>query len=285
MITLAANYGCHGRNTGPEGKGEIPGKEHHEPRGHSVTTQTAGDNGLRDMVRGGQRRHWGYTQTDSEMIRLKPLYDFKMETIALSLIVMVGAHLSLLAWGMGFNPLIRMVEEWSAIKAPASALFMVAGVALYVMALGTRSTMQMVTISFLSQFIIFVCSCILVISAFEVQLSILFATDQEFVISPNMPSLMGLVMFISSGMAGMVWLFNTERACRRLKIIGLSMGLVSFVCLLGYRLDIPFLYYQFAPISAGMSPITALLIVPLGAGYWCLGEGMKYHCEHDEREP
>jgi nitric oxide reductase large subunit len=76
--------------------------------------------------------------------------------------------------------------------------------------------------------------------------------------------------FILIASAGILTTLNPSNLRSKLKIIGVTVGLIGTLAVVGYCLNAPHLYYYIEGVNSAIACHTAALFIVLGIGFLCL---------------
>ena len=178
-------------------------------------------------------------------------------------IVLIISALVLLGWKMDAPVLKSVISEWVSMKVPTALSLWLGSTMLMVMTL-PRVKWAMMFISACSWLLLLMVFQLAVIASYGMTLNFIFPDDSNFTVTPQMPSLVGLLCITMIGVAGIVWLYNTQKCERRMKIIAYALFGVGIVGVMGYLFGMPALYYYWPSVSTGMSAHTAFCMAVIG---------------------
>ena len=96
------------------------------------------------------------------------------------------------------------------------------------------------------------------------------ASDTVRTVTPGRPSVPTMFNFILIAAAGILTTFNPHNLKLKLKIIGVIVGLIGAMAVVGYIVNVPYLYYFIEGVNSAIALHTAVLFIVLGIGFICL---------------
>jgi len=98
----------------------------------------------------------------------------------------------------------------------------------------------------------------------------LFFASGEKTIILGRPAMLAILNFLLIALAAILVTWKVEKLQTKLKIIGLIIGFIGTIALLGYIINVPFLYNFLEGTGSAMACTTAVLFVLLGFALLCL---------------
>ena len=183
----------------------------------------------------------------------------------------------IMGWIFDISVLKSIYPDWISMKFVTAGAFLLSGVSLYFMARGIEGDFDgaLVVLSITSLTI----TLLMGILFFSTLLSVHTGVEDMFVketristttVSPGLPSGPTMVNFLLIALAGIFFILDHKNVRQKLKIIGLTVGLVGAVAIVGYGVNTPLLYYFIQGTNSAMACHTAILFVLMGLGLLCL---------------
>jgi hypothetical protein len=195
---------------------------------------------------------------------------------AVSLLVTAAGLTVMAGWIFDINMLKSLSPDWVSMKFSTAVAFAASGVSLYyiVRVLENEFDMAQVVLSLTSLTI----TLLMGVLFFSAILGIPTGIENLFVketgeiksVAPGQPSVPTMINFLLMALAAILALQHPARLLRKLKIIGIIVGLTGALAAAGYVFNMPLLYYYLEGVNSAMALHTALLFVILGTGLLCL---------------
>jgi len=184
----------------------------------------------------------------------------------------------LTSWIAGIPILTSLSPNLVSMKFFTAVSFLFSGIILFMFSYSEKkSSFSEILIAFFS-FAILLIMLLLIISAI---FRIIIGVEQLFIkegygtiksVTPGMPSIPTMINFILIALAGILAIFIPLKIKKVQIITGVIIGAIGFVAVLGYILNIPFVYYYIEGINTGMALNTAILFVIIGIGLFLIGK-------------
>jgi hypothetical protein len=195
----------------------------------------------------------------------------------LSLIVIIVAIMVIIGWIFDIGVLKSISPAWVTMKLTTAIAFLLSGITLYfiVKAIEGEFDKAQVALSITSLIIILLMGTLF----FSALLKIHTGVDDLFIkesaaavksVAPGRPSVPTMLNFILMASAGILTILKPGNVRSKLRLIGLTVGIIGAVAVAGYIMNAPLLYYFIEGINSAMAFHTAILFVLLGIGLLCL---------------
>ena len=189
-----------------------------------------------------------------------------------SLIIGIEACLVISGWIWGIDALTRILPDGINMKFTTALTFLFAAVGLYFLAKLIEENYEpsQAILPGISLIIFLMMTALLAtgLTGGQTGLESLFVRGQSpsTIFGSGMPSIPTTINFILFGLACILSLFTDSGRYKRLALCGYVIFFVGTIAVVGYALNLSFLYYQFTPSSVPIAFNTALTFVLLGLG-------------------
>ena len=195
----------------------------------------------------------------------------------LSLITILVSLLVIFGWIFDIPILTSILPQWVTMKFTTAVSFLLSGGILYysIKKFNNEQSVYGLTIPVFSVLLLFVMG-VLLLSVFigaRTGIEDLFVqetADTVFTTTPGRPSVGTMISFILIGLIGIFFLYDFKYLGRINMFFGLVIGVIGLIALLGYLLNLSFLYYAIENFSTAMAVHTAILFVILGIGFFVI---------------
>jgi hypothetical protein len=195
----------------------------------------------------------------------------------LSLIVIVAGIVVMLGWIFDMGILKSISPAWISMKFDTAIAFLFSGITLFFIARALEGEFDQaqVILSITSLIIILLMGTLFFSSVLGIKTGVedLFVTETVVsarTVIPGLPSIPTMLNFILIALAGILTILDIKKVQLKLKVIGLTIGIIGMLALAGYFFNVPLIYYYIKGINSAMAIHTAILFIFLGAGFLCL---------------
>lgn len=193
------------------------------------------------------------------------------QTIAKAIAVFIFATGLLVALGWKYNIVTfqSLSNNLPSMKFSTAVCFMLAGILLYLISVPKKSKWISIILSACCQWILLLVIMCLIgqLTGVSLGLEHLYVSENRIKeVSAGASSLGSLIALALVGITGLIYIFNSERKYKRLKITGITIAGFGCTALIGYLMNWPILYFYQDQVSSGMAVHTALLLVAYGIG-------------------
>jgi len=198
----------------------------------------------------------------------------------LSLLVMAGGIAVIAGWLFSIPSLTSIFPGWVTMKITTAVSFVFCGLMFFSISKKRRWPVLEYAVSQSTLVVLLLMTTMFASLLFGVRTDIENAWVKEAAgavntISPGMPALSTIVAFLLICLAGVMDIAVFEGRHKAFGIIGALVAALGGIAIIGYALNIPFLYYQIGGISTAMAAHTAIFFVMLGVALALLGENKK----------
>jgi hypothetical protein len=195
----------------------------------------------------------------------------------LSLIVIIAGVMVIIGWIFDIGILKSISPAWISMKFDTAVAFVLSGISLYFIARALEGEFDraQVVLSITSLIIILLMGTMFFSAIFKIRtgaedLFVKEAAGTAKTVTPGRPSLATMFNFILIASAGILTTLNPSNLRSKLKIIGVTVGLIGTLAVVGYCLNAPHLYYYIEGVNSAIACHTAALFIVLGIGFVCL---------------
>jgi hypothetical protein len=195
----------------------------------------------------------------------------------LSLIVIIAGVMVIIGWIFDIGILKSISPAWISMKFDTAIAFVLSGISLYFIVRAAEGEFDraQVVLSITSLIIILLMGTMFFSAIFKIRtgaedLFVKEAAGTVKTVTPGRPSLATMFNFILIASAGILTTLNPSNLRSKLKIIGVTVGLIGTLAVVGYCLNAPHLYYYIEGVNSAIACHTAALFVVLGIGFICL---------------
>lgn len=199
--------------------------------------------------------------------------NYKLISKILGIIVILGGIIVMVGWFAGIPILTSILPFWVTMKFSTAFSFFLSGLILYFINLHLKKKGEFSDIVIpLSSFIVFLLMVILLISTFigvRTGIEDLFveeATGAVKTTTPGRPSIGTMASFVLMSLTGFLAMLNIQNINKIILGIGKMVTTLGSIAILGYIINMPFLYYHIEGWSTAMAFHTAIFFVLLGVG-------------------
>ena len=196
---------------------------------------------------------------------------------ALALIVIIAGIMVITGWIFDIGVLKSISPAWVTMKLSTAIAFLLSGITLYfiVKAIEGEFDKAQVALSITSLIIILLMGTLFFSALLKIHTGVddLFIKEHSGAVktaAPGRPSLPTMLNFLLIASAGILTILNPGNLQSKLRLIGLTVGIIGAVAVAGYIFDAPLLYYFIEGINSAMACHTAILFALLGMGLLCL---------------
>jgi hypothetical protein len=195
----------------------------------------------------------------------------------LSLIVIIAGVMVIIGWIFDIGILKSISPAWISMKFDTAIAFVLSGISLYFIVRAAEGEFDraQVVLSITSLIIILLMGTMFFSAIFKIRtgaedLFVKEAAGTVKTVTPGRPSLATMFNFILIASAGILTTLNPSNLRSKLKIIGVTVGLIGTLAVVGYCLNAPHLYYYIEGVNSAIACHTAALFIVLGIGFLCL---------------
>ena len=195
----------------------------------------------------------------------------------LSLVVIIAGISVIIGWFFDIGILKSISPAWVSMKFDTAIAFVLSGITLYfiVRAVEGEFDKAPVVLSITSLIIILLMgtlffSAVLGINTGAEELFVKDKTTNVKTVVAGQPSVPTMFNFILIASAGILTTLNPVNLRSKLKIIGVIVGLIGTLAVVGYIVNVPYLYYFIEGVNSAIALHTAVLFIVLGIGFICL---------------
>ncbi len=194
----------------------------------------------------------------------------------LALAVILAGITVIIGWIFKVPVLLSIRPGWMNMKFNTAIAFVLSGVILYFITHskegGFDKAQVIIPLASLVIFLLIGTSFFSAIFGIRTGVENLFIEDAHptlLTIVPGRPSMPAMLSFILIASAGILAVSGDKKMRLKLKLIGLIVAVIGAVAVVGYILNLPFLYYYIKDFSSAIALHTAVLLILLGAGLAC----------------
>lgn len=192
---------------------------------------------------------------------------------SLGIVVSVVGIAVMAGWILDIGILKSILPFWVTMKFTTAFSFFISGITLYFIVdlVENESEISKVILP-ITLLIILLLMATLLISTFlgiRTRIEDLFVREagiSVMTVTPGRPSVGTMINFISIAIAGFFAMFYLKKSKPKLKIIGGIICIVGSMAIIGYVINLPFLYYAIEGASTAMAFHTAILFILVGMG-------------------
>lgn len=185
----------------------------------------------------------------------------------------------MLGWYFDINALTSVVPGLATMKFTTAICFSLSGVMLFFMARVFEGELDVSHIALsLTAFIILLIMSVLFFSVFfEIHtgiedLFVVQAKESIFTVPQGQPSMGTIFNFILIGIGSILVIYDPQWCRKKLFLLGGLIAVVSLTAVVGYMINVPYLYYEADGISNAMAIHTAILFALQGSGFMLLAK-------------
>ncbi|OGS46225.1 MAG: hypothetical protein A2539_03005 [Elusimicrobia bacterium RIFOXYD2_FULL_34_15] len=195
----------------------------------------------------------------------------------LSFIVIIAGVTVIIGWIFNIEILKSISPSWVSMKFDTAISFLLSGIVIYSITKVQEGEFDkaQIIISITSLIIILLMGILFFSTLFRIHTGLenLFISETAGgvkTVVPGRPSIPTMINFILIAVSGILSIGNLEKVHKKLKIIGITIGIIGALAVIGYIINISFLYYYIKGVNSAMACHTAILFVLLGIGLICL---------------
>lgn len=197
----------------------------------------------------------------------------------LSLAVVIAGIMVMAGWVFNISLLKSVFPAWTTMKVSTAISFILSGVTLYFIIKAVEGDIDwaQIVLPAVSLIIILIMTVLLLSNLMNVRTGVedLFVKEGPGAIKTiitGRPAIPTMINFMLIALAGILTMLGNKNLRIQLKIIGLIVASIGVLAVIGYLLNVAFLYYFVEGISSAMACHTAILFVMLGIGLICLSD-------------
>src|SRR3989339_535826 len=194
----------------------------------------------------------------------------------LSFIVIIAGVTVIIGWIFNIEILKSISPSWVSMKFDTAISFLLSGIVIYSITKVQEGEFDkaQIIISITSLIIILLMGILFFSTLFRIHTGLenLFISETAGgvkTVVPGRPSIPTMINFILIAVSGILSIGNLEKVHKKLKIIGITIGIIGALAVIGYIINISFLYYYIKGVNSAMACHTAILFVLLGIGLIC----------------
>lgn len=195
----------------------------------------------------------------------------------LSIIVALSGIAVIFGWILDIRFLKSLSPAWVSMKFVTAISFLLSGVSLFFIARSQEGEFDQAQVALsLTSLILFLLMGVLF---FSTVLGAHTGAESLFIeeppggvktVVPGLPSIPTMGNFLLIASAGVLTILGFRKLPLMLKSVGCIIGITGALAILGYMINLPFLYYYLEGVNSAMAAHTAILFVLLGLGFICL---------------
>lgn len=201
-----------------------------------------------------------------------------MTSFVLALVSVLLGGTVLAGWATHSDSLTSIIETWATMKPLTATLFIISG-ALVASFPFINSRIGEVAVSMLTLCLLLTIGFNIIAHLSEVSFWNLFFPYQDngvMLVRGGEPSIVTTLAFTLVGIAGLIKVFNGNGMINKL---GLFVYLIGMFCLIGYLIQIPFLFFYVAGVSGAMAFHTGFGFLLLGSAL-ILSRSLRFKRRH-----